>query len=192
MLPGRGPVATVLVQTGTLRVGDNLVAGTTYGKVRAMTNERGERLLKAPPATPVEVSGLNNAPAAGDRVEVIKNDRDARALAESRALKQRDTRLNGTIKRITLADLSRAAQLVAVKDLNLIVKGDVQGSVEAVVGQLNKLEENKKEAEVRLSIKYSGVGNISRSRCTVCRNHGFYYHRLQCATRCGRAKGCRA
>ena len=163
MVPGRGPVATVLVQSGTLRVGDNLVAGSTYGKVRSMTNERGERLLKAPPATPVEVSGLNNAPAAGDRVEVIKNDRDARDLAESRALKQRDTRLSASTRRLTLADLSRAAQLIAVKDLNLIVKGDVQGSVEAVIGQLHKLEENKKEAEVRLSIKYSGVGNISEA-----------------------------
>ncbi len=163
VLPGRGPVATVLVQGGTLRVGDNLVAGSTYGKVRAMTNERGERLLKAPPATPVEVSGLNAAPAAGDRVEVFKTEREARALADNRSLKQRDTRMSSTTKRMTLADFSRQAQIGVVKDLNLIVKGDVQGSVEAVVGQLNKLEENKKEPEVRISLKYSAVGNVSEA-----------------------------
>ena len=163
VLPGRGPVATVLVQGGTLRVGDNLVAGSTYGKVRAMTNERGERLLKAAPATPVEVSGLNAAPAAGDRVEVFKTEREARALADSRSLKQRDTRMSSTTKRMTLADFSRQAQIGVVKDLNLIVKGDVQGSVEAVVGQLNKLEENKKEPEVRISLKYSAVGNVSEA-----------------------------
>ena len=163
VLPGQGPVATVLVQGGTLRVGDNLVAGSTYGKVRSMTNERGERLLKAAPATPVEVSGLNAAPAAGDRVEVFKTEREARALADSRSLKQRDTRMSSTTKRMTLADFSRQAQIGVVKDLNLIVKGDVQGSVEAVVGQLNKLEENKKEPEVRISLKYSAVGNVSEA-----------------------------
>jgi translation initiation factor IF-2 len=163
VLPGRGPVATILVQSGTLRVGDNLVAGATYGKVRAMTNERGERLQKAGPSTPVEVSGLNNAPAAGDQVEVIKSDREARALAEDRALKVRDTRMSATTKRMTLADFSRQAAIGTVKDLNLIVKGDVQGSVEAVVGQLNKLEENKKEVEVRINIKYSDVGSISEA-----------------------------
>ncbi len=161
VLPGRGPVATVLVQSGTLRIGDNLVAGSTYGKVRAMTNERGERLLKASPATPVEVSGLNQAPAAGDHVEVVKNEKDSRVLAEQRSTKERDTRINASGKRLTLADLSR--QTMVIKDLNLIVKGDVQGSVEAVVGQLHKLEENKKDEEVRLSIKYSAVGNITEA-----------------------------
>ncbi len=159
--PGRGPVATVLVQSGTLRAGDSIVAGTTYGKVRAMTNDRGERLQKALPATPVEVIGLNAAPAAGDTVEVVKNDRDARTIAEGRQTKQRDTRLTTT--RVTMADLFKKAQLGVTKDMNVIVKGDVQGSVEAVLGQLAKLEENKKEAEVRLVVKHSGVGTINES-----------------------------
>ncbi len=161
--PGRGPVATILVQSGTLRVGDNIVAGSTFGKVRAMTNERGERLLKATPATPVEVIGLNGTPNAGDKVEVAKNEKEARSQSDTKMQEQRDTRLSGTIKRLTLADYARASALVTIKDLNLVVKGDVQGSVEAVVGQLHKLEENKTEAEVRLNIKYSDVGNITDS-----------------------------
>lgn len=161
--PGRGPVATILVQSGTLRVGDSLVAGLAYGKVRAMTNDRGERLQKATPATPVEVLGLNGAPNAGDVVEVVKNDKDARTIAERRQQKQRTTRLDAGAARITLDDLFRQAKEGVIKDMNLIVKADVQGSVEAVVGQLNKVEENKTESEVRLSIKHSGVGNISEA-----------------------------
>ncbi|HLK60368.1 MAG TPA: translation initiation factor IF-2 [Chthonomonadaceae bacterium] len=163
IVPGRGPVATVLVQSGTLRVGDSLVAGLTYGKVRAMTNERGEKLQKATPATPVEVIGLNAAPAAGDTVEVVKNDKEARQIAERRQQKQRQTMLGGPTKRMTLADLSRRVQEGVTKDLNLVVKGDVQGSVEAVIGQLNELEANKKESEVRLNIKYGGVGSVNES-----------------------------
>lgn len=159
--PGRGPVATVLVQSGTLRVGDNLVAGAAYGKVRAMTNERGERMLKALPATPVEVIGLNYAPAAGDAVRVVKDEKEARHIADKQIDKARQTRLAGGMRRVTLDDLSRQASEGIIKDLNLIVKGDVQGSVEAVLGQLNKLEENKTETEVRLSLKLSGAGNIN-------------------------------
>jgi translation initiation factor IF-2 len=161
--PGRGPVATILVQSGTLQVGDSLVAGMVYGKVRAMTNDRGERLQKAPPATPVEVIGLNSAPDAGDTVQVAKNDKEARSLADNRQEKSRNARLNGAVKRITLADIAKQAAAGEVKDLNLIVKGDVQGSVEAVLGELNALEENKTEEEVRLSIKLSGVGTISET-----------------------------
>jgi len=161
--PGRGPVATVLVQSGTLRVGDNLVAGAAYGKVRAMTNERGERMLKALPATPVEVIGLNYAPAAGDAVRVVKDEKEARHIADKQIDKARQTRLAGGMRRVTLDDLSRQASEGIIKDLNLIVKGDVQGSVEAVLGQLNKLEENKTETEVRLSLKLSGAGNINES-----------------------------
>ncbi len=161
--PGRGPVATVLVQSGTLRVGDSIVAGSTYGKVKAMTNERGERLQKAPPATPVEVIGLNSAPNAGDTVEVVKNDREARQTAEERIQTQRDTRFGGPVKRVTLADLSKQAAEGSTKDMSVIIKGDVQGSVEAVIGQLHELEQNKQEEEVRLVIKHSGVGNISET-----------------------------
>ena len=160
---GRGPVATVLVQSGTLQVGDSLVAGTVYGKVRAMTNDRGERIQKAGPATPVEVVGLNSAPDAGDTVQVVKNDKEARALGESRQQSARTNRLEGTIKRVTLADIARKVSEGVVKDLNLIVKGDVQGSVEAVISELAQVEENKTESEVRLMVKLSGVGGISET-----------------------------
>lgn len=163
IVPGRGPVATLLVQSGTLRVGDALVAGFTYGKVKAMTNERGERLLKALPATPVEVLGLNAAPAAGDTVEVVKNDKEARQIAERRQQKQRDIVMSGGAKRMSLADVSKQLADGDVKDLNVVVKGDVQGSIEAVIGQLVELEANKKESEVRLVVKYSGVGNVNES-----------------------------
>jgi translation initiation factor IF-2 len=160
---GRGPVATVLVQTGTLRIGDNVVAGLTFGKVRAMTDDKGERINKATPSTPVEVIGLNSAPNAGDTCEVVKGDKEARQTAERRQQKQRDTRLTARTQRVTLADLYAKANAGITKDLNLIVKGDVQGSVEAVVGQLNKLDENSTDAEIRLSIKHSGVGPINES-----------------------------
>jgi len=160
--PGRGPVATVLVQEGTLRIGDSIVAGVAYGKVRAMTNDRGERLQKAGPATPVEVIGLNAAPNAGDEVRSVHNEKEARQAAEKLLQKERQTRLGGTT-RVTLADLFDRAQKGEVKDMNLIVKGDVQGSVEAVLNQLEKLEQNKGEEEIRISVKHSGVGNINES-----------------------------
>ena len=163
IVPGRGPVATVLVQSGTLRVGDSLVAGLTFGKIKAMTNERGEKLLKAPPATPVEVVGLNAAPGAGDTVEVVKNDKEARQTAQRRQEQQRQNIMGGTTRRLTLADLSKQIQAGVTKDLNLVVKGDVQGSVEAVIGQLIELEANKKETEVKLNIKYGGVGSVNES-----------------------------
>ncbi|MCW3096644.1 MAG: hypothetical protein JWL77_2262 [Chthonomonadaceae bacterium] len=159
--PGRGPVATMLVQSGTLRAGDAVVAGVAYGKVRAMTNDKGEKLVKAPPSTPVEIIGLNAAPSAGDVVEVVKSDKEARAIAERRMQRERVVRMGATGKKVTLADLSK--QVGPTKDFNVIVKGDVQGSVEAVVGQLYKVEENKKYDEVRLVIKASGVGTINES-----------------------------
>ena len=154
--PGRGSVATVLVQSGSLRVGDNIFAGMTFGKVRAMINDRGERLAKATPSTPVEVIGLNATPAAGDQVEAVTNEKDARATANKLQTKARNTRLAGTGRRVTLADWS--GQDGEIKDLNVIVKGDVGGTVEAVVGQLNKLALTQEE--VRLNVKMSGVGNV--------------------------------
>ncbi len=159
--PGRGPVATMLVQSGTLRAGDAVVAGVAFGKVRAMMDDKGEKLVKATPSTPVEIIGLNAAPSAGDVVEVVKSDKEARSIAERKMQRERVVRMGNTGKKITLADLSK--QVGPSKDFNVIVKGDVQGSVEAVVGQLLKVEENKKEAEVRLVIKASGVGTINES-----------------------------
>src|SRR5579884_476969 len=160
--PGRGPVATVLVQEGTLRISDSIVAGVAYGKVRAMTNDRGERLQKATPATPVEVIGLNAAPNAGDEVRSVHNEKEARQTAEKLQQKERQARLSGA-PRVTLADLYARAQEGQIKDMNLIVKGDVQGSVEAVLNQLEKLDQNKGEEEIRISVKHSGVGNINES-----------------------------
>jgi translation initiation factor IF-2 len=152
-------VATILVQSGTLRVGENIVAGMTFGKVRAMTNDRGERILKAPPSTPVEVIGLNAAPAAGDQVEAVPNEKDARQSAVKLQTKTRNARLATMGRKVTLADLGAMDE--EVKDLNVIVKGDVQGSVEAVVDQLNKLAET--QTEVRLQVKMSGVGTIGQA-----------------------------
>lgn len=161
--PGRGPVTTVLVQSGTLSIGDAIVAGSAFGKVRAMTNDQGVRIQKATPSTPVEVLGFNNAPEAGDIVQVVKNEKEARSLAEKRVQSDRATRLVGPARRVTLADLSRLTQDGEIKDLSVIVKADVQGSLEAVIGELQTLEANKVESEVRLVVKSGGVGNISET-----------------------------
>ncbi len=161
--PGRGPVATVLVQSGTLHVGDCLVAGCTQGKVRAMTNERGERLYKAGPSTPVEVQGLSMAPDAGDTVEVVKNEREARKIVDERLQDARNTRLGDNRRGITIEAWSEKVSEGELKDLNVIVKGDVQGSVEAVVSELNKMSADRTDGEVRLTVKLSGVGTINES-----------------------------
>jgi translation initiation factor IF-2 len=161
--PGRGSVATVLVQSGTLRIGDSIVAGLAYGNIRAMTNERGERIQKAGPATPVEIQGLNATPAAGDHVEVVKNEKEGRQIAEKRQQKARNSRLSGPVKRLTLAEIARQAQEGISKELSVIVKGDVQGSVEAIIGQFGKIEEEHKDEDVHITVKLSGVGSISES-----------------------------
>ncbi|MCL5283121.1 MAG: translation initiation factor IF-2 [Armatimonadetes bacterium] len=155
---GRGPVATALVREGTLRIGDAVVAGLSHGKIRAMMNDRGERLNKATPAMPVEILGLSVVPAAGDVLQVVRDERIARQTAEQRQQVSRLNRLQN-VSRVTLQDLYQQIREGAVKDLNLIVKGDVQGSVEAVVGALNRLE----VTDVRLHILHSGVGNINES-----------------------------
>ena len=154
---GRGPVATVLVQQGTLRVGDSVVCGLSFGKVRAMASERGERLQKAGPATPVEITGLGTVPAAGDKLEVVKDDKLARQIALERQEEARSNRLTAQSK-TTLEDLYRRIREGEQLEMNLVVKGDVQGSVEAVVGQLNQLD----QSEVKLRILHTGVGNIGQ------------------------------
>jgi translation initiation factor IF-2 len=159
---GRGPVATVLVQQGTLRVGDCVVCGLAHGRIRAMMNERGERLVKAGPAMPVEILGLSTVPAAGDRLEVVKDERTARQISEQRAQRERLARLSMS-QRVTLEDIARRIREGEAKELNLIVKGDVQGSVEAVVGQLQQLPQE----EVKLRILHSSVGNISENDITL-------------------------
>ncbi len=145
----RGPVATLLVQNGTLRVGDILVAGSAFGKVRAMIDDRGNRVEAATPSFAVEVLGLNEVPAAGDEFDVFQDDKKARAIAQGRSEQQRQSRLMRG--RVTLTTLSAQAQEGELKELNLILKGDVQGSIEAIVGALQQLPQNQVQIRMLLS-----------------------------------------
>lgn len=154
---GRGPVATVLVQKGTLRVGDTILAGTAYGKVRAMVNERGELLKKAGPSTPVEVLGLSDVPMAGDILNVT-DEKIARSVAEKRTAKRRTEELQQNSK-VSLDDIFRQIQDGKLKDLNIVVKADVQGTIEALRQSL----ENIKNDEVKVVIVHSGVGAINET-----------------------------
>ncbi len=154
---GRGAVATVLVQDGTLKVGDSLICGTIAGKIRAMINDRGERIESAGPSTPVEILGLGEVPLAGDRFQVVSDDRVARQVATKRANKLKEA--SRRVQRVTLDDLFKQIQEGEVKDLNLIIKADVQGSVEAVQDALAKLSLE----EVQIRIIHTGVGAINES-----------------------------
>jgi len=154
---GRGPVATILVQDGTLRVGESIICGSIFGKVRAMINDRGERVDSAGPSTPVEILGLNNVPLAGDRFQAVSDDRVARQVAEKRAFKIKEA--SRRVQRVTLDDLFKQIQEGEVKDLNLILKADVQGSLEAVQDALGKLSLE----EVQIKIIHTGVGAINES-----------------------------
>jgi translation initiation factor IF-2 len=155
---GRGPVATVLVQEGTLRVGDALVTGIEYGRVRAMMNERGEQVKEVPPGFPVEVLGLSGVPTAGDEFNVVEDEKAAKEVAEHRAEKARKKEL-GAVKKATLEDLFAKAKTGGSKELNAVVKADVQGSAEAVSQALQKLATRK----VGVKILDSGVGAITES-----------------------------
>jgi translation initiation factor IF-2 len=148
----KGAVATLLIQNGTLHVGDMLVAGSAFGKVRAMVNDRGKRVDIASPSFAVEVLGLSDVPAAGDDFEVFENEKEARALASDRADKQRQSRL--LQGRVTLTTLSAQAQEGELKELNLILKGDVQGSVEAIIGSLRQIPQN--EVQIRMLLATAG------------------------------------
>ncbi|MGG6311165.1 translation initiation factor IF-2 [Paenibacillus macerans] len=154
----RGPVARVLVQHGTLKVGDAFVAGNCFGRVRAMVNDRGRRLKEAGPSTPVEITGLNEVPQAGDPLMVFEDERKARSIADKRAITQRQSDL-GVNTRVTLDDLFRHIKEGEIKDLNVIIKADVQGSVEALKGALEKIEVEG----VRVKIIHSGAGAITES-----------------------------
>lgn len=155
---GRGPVATVLVQRGTLRVGDALVAGTAHGRVRALVNPKGDVVDDACPADPVEVQGLASVPSAGDEFRVFADERDARNLAEERALKQR-LLAQERKTHVSLDDLFARISEGALRELNLVVKADVQGSIEALEDALDKMD----QSEVRINVIHSGVGAISES-----------------------------
>ena len=155
---GRGPVATVLVQSGTLHVGDTFVAGRYYGKVRAMINDRGHRIKSAPPSTPVEVLGFTGVPEAGEQFFAVDSERDAKAISESRQAQHRATQL-GPQSRVSLDDLFQQIREGDIKELNIIVKGDVQGSVEAVVDSLQELSTD----EVKINIIHQAVGGITET-----------------------------
>jgi len=154
---GRGPVATVLVQDGTLRVGHSLICGTSTGKVRAMLNQKGERVTSAGPATPVELLGLNEVPLAGDRFQVIEDERLARQVAERRSQKIKAAAQRS--QRVTLDDLFKQIQEGETKELNLVLKGDVHGSVEALQEAILKLSLE----EVKVRVIHAGVGAINES-----------------------------
>ncbi|MCB9034176.1 MAG: translation initiation factor IF-2 [Chitinophagales bacterium] len=155
---GRGYVATIMVQEGTLKVGDFMVAGQYYGKVKAMTNERGQRLQKAGPSTPTQVLGLNGAPASGDKFKIYDDESEAKDIANRRSTIIREQGLRSK-KHITLDEIGRRLALGTFKELNLIVKGDVDGSVEALSDSLLKLSTE----EIQVNIIHKGVGQISES-----------------------------
>jgi len=156
---GRGPVATVLVQDGTLHTGDAVVVGETFGRIRAMADEKGERLTAAGPSTPVEVTGLSEVPAAGDLVEVVSNERIAKAVAEERTERRRATE-QARVRQVSVEEISKeTGASTERKELRLIVKADVQGSVEALVPALERLTSR----EVIVTILHAAVGNVTES-----------------------------
>jgi translation initiation factor IF-2 len=159
MEKGRGPVATILVQEGTLRLGDSLVVGSTYGRIKAMLDYRGERINEAVPSTPVEILGLSDVPLAGDRIEAAEEEKTAREIAQQRLEEERARTIVFTGRGITLRDLRRMQQEEGLRELNLIIRADVQGSVEAVKGMLEKVRNEEVEAKVILS----GVGAVSKA-----------------------------
>ena len=159
---GRGYVSTVLVSNGTLRVGDNVIAGTSWGRIKAMFNERNARIEKAGPAEPAIILGLNGAPTAGDSFHVLETEQEARDIANKRTQLQREQSLR-TQKRLTLSDISHRIALGSFKELNIIVKGDTDGSVEALSDSFIKLSTEK----IKVNVIFKAVGQISESDVTL-------------------------
>ncbi|MCY7320457.1 MAG: translation initiation factor IF-2 [Phormidesmis sp. CAN_BIN36] len=157
----KGPVATLLIQNGTLRVGDILVAGSSLGKVRAMVDDRSKRVQAASPSFAVEVLGLSDVPSAGDEFEVFQDEREARAVSDARADDQRQSRLLAAVssRRVSLNTLSAKAQEGDLKELNLVLKADVQGSLEAILGSLSQLP----QGEVQVRVLFAAPGEISET-----------------------------
>jgi translation initiation factor IF-2 len=153
--PNRGPMATIIVQKGTLRIGDIVVAGATSGKVKAMFDDKGKRITEAPPSTPVEIMGLDNVPTAGDPFTVYDDEREARQAAEEKG--RQDSEAG---RAVTLEAISGDIAAGRVKDLNVIIKADMHGSVEAIKQSLEKLTGGD---EVRVNVIHTGVGNISET-----------------------------
>ena len=163
---GRGPIMTVLVQNGTLKLGDIIIAGTCVGRVRTMINDKGQRVTEAGPSTPVEISGMSEVPSAGDIFNAVSDERMARELAEERRIQQSSGAT--TAKKVSLEDLFSQIQAGEMKTLNLIVKADVQGSAEAVKSSLEKISND----EVRVKVIHSAVGAINESDVMLAATSG--------------------
>lgn len=157
---GRGAVATVLVQRGTLRVGDTMVVGDAYGRVRAMLDDKGNNIDEAGPSTPVLVLGLTNVPGAGDNFLVVDEDRTARQIAEKRAARERNANFAKRVRRVSLEDLDSVLKAGLVQELNLIIKGDSSGAVEALESSLLQLDVGE---EVDIRVLHRGVGAVTES-----------------------------
>ncbi len=164
---GRGPIMTVLVQNGTLRVGDIIIAGTCVGRVRTMINDKGQRVTEAGPSTPVEISGMSEVPSAGDTFNAVADERMARELAEERRIQMQNSALGGA-KKVSLEDIFSQIQAGEMKTLNIIVKADVQGSAEAVKASLEKISND----EVRVKVIHSAVGAINESDVMLAATSG--------------------
>ena len=162
---GRGPVATVLVQRGTLRVGELVVAGSQWGRVRALIDDKGENVESAPPSMPVEVLGFSGAPEAGDRVAVVANEARAREITEYRERQKREklAARGGSVVRTSLADMMSNIKTTGRKEMPIVIKGDVQGSVEAIASAIDKLGNE----EVAARVVHSGVGGVTESDVTL-------------------------
>ncbi|MFF9146468.1 translation initiation factor IF-2 [Streptomyces sp. NPDC014861] len=157
---GRGAVSTVLVQRGTLRIGDTIVAGDAYGRVRAMLDDKGNNVEEATPSTPVLVLGLTNVPGAGDNFLVVDEDRTARQIAEKRAARERNAAFAKRVRRVSLEDLDKVLKAGEIQQLNLIIKGDASGSVEALESSLLQLDVGE---EVDIRVLHRGVGAVTES-----------------------------
>ena len=164
---GRGPIMTVLVQNGTLKLGDIIIAGTCVGRVRTMINDKGQRVTEAGPSTPVEISGMDQVPSAGDIFNAVADERMARELAEERRIQLANNSMLGT-KKVSLEDLFSQIQAGEMKTLNVIVKADVQGSAEAVKASLEKISNE----EVRVKVIHSAVGAINESDVMLAATSG--------------------
>jgi translation initiation factor IF-2 len=160
---GRGPVATLLVQRGTLNIGDSIVAGDAFGRVRAMLDENGDTVELADPSRPVQVLGLTSVPGAGDSFLVVEEDRIARQIADRRSARERNAQLASSRKRVSLDDLDAALAAGEVEQLNLIIKGDVSGSVEALEDALVAIDLGEAKSEVSLRVIGRGVGAINEN-----------------------------
>ena len=164
---GRGPIMTVLVQNGTLKLGDIIIAGTAVGRVRTMINDKGVRITEAGPSVPVEISGMSEVPSAGDTFNAVADERMARELVEERKTQQKNAAF-GSSKKVSLEDLFSQIQAGEMKTLNIIVKADVQGSAEAVKASLEKITND----EVRVKVIHSGVGAINESDVMLAATSG--------------------